>query len=132
MGLNIGEIVPKRAIEFSSLKGKVVGVDASNIIYQFLSTIRQPDGTPLQDSRGDITSHFSGLFYRNINLMLEGLKLVYVFDGKMPKLKKGTKEKRQEIKEQARGKYEQAKKRIVYYWSGCDWNSGSINKERVS
>ena len=74
MGLNIGEIVPKKQVEFSYLKNKVIAVDASNIIYQFLSTIRQPDGTPLQDSKGNITSHLSGLFYRNINLMNEGLK----------------------------------------------------------
>ena len=37
MGLNVGEIVPRKAIEFSALKGKVLAVDASNIIYQFLS-----------------------------------------------------------------------------------------------
>lgn len=109
MGLNIGEIVPKKQVEFSFLKNKVIAVDASNIIYQFLSTIRQPDGTPLQDKKG-ITSHLSGLFYRNINLMNEGLKLVYVFDGKMPDLKHGTNVKRREVKEKAKEKYEKAKK----------------------
>ena len=82
MGLQVGEIVPRKAIEFSNLKNKVLAVDASNIIYQFLSTIRQPDGTPLKDKKGRITSHLSGLFYRNINLMQEGLKLVYVLMGK--------------------------------------------------
>lgn len=110
MGLSIGEIVPKKAVQFGDLKGKIIGVDASNIIYQFLSTIRQPDGTPLQDSKGKITSHLSGLFYRNINLLNEGLRLVYVFDGKPPELKFGTKEKREEIKEKAREKYEEARK----------------------
>jgi flap endonuclease-1 len=111
MGLNIGDIVPRKAIEFSDIKGKVIAVDASNIIYQFLSTIRQPDGTPLQDKKGRITSHLSGLFYRNINLLNEGLKLVYVFDGKMPELKKGTIGKREEVKEKAREKYEEARKK---------------------
>jgi len=110
MGLNIGEIVPKKSIEFSYLKGKVIGVDASNIIYQFLSTIRQPDGTPLQDKKG-ITSHLSGLFYRNINLLNSGLKLVYIFDGKPPELKMETKKKRKQVKEEARKKYKQAKKK---------------------
>ena len=111
MGLNIGDIVPSEAIEFSDLKNKVIAVDASNIIYQFLSTIRQPDGTPLQDKKGRITSHISGLFYRNINLMQQGLKLVYVFDGKPPELKHGTKLKRLEVKEKAKEKYEAAKKK---------------------
>ncbi|MEM2933006.1 MAG: flap endonuclease-1 [Candidatus Pacearchaeota archaeon] len=108
MGLQISEIVPRKAIQFSDLKGKVIAVDASNIIYQFLSTIRQPDGTPLKDKQGRITSHLSGLFYRNINLLQEGLKLVYVFDGEMPELKKKTIEKRLEAKAQAQEKYEQA------------------------
>ena len=110
MGLNIGEIVPKKSINFTNLKNKIIAVDASNIIYQFLSTIRQPDGTPLQDSKGNITRHLSGLFYRNINLLNEGLKLVYVFDGKPPELKSGTKEKRLQVKETAKERYEQAKK----------------------
>jgi len=109
MGLNIGEIIPKKEINFSDLKGKILAVDASNIIYQFLSTIRQPDGTPLQDKKGKITSHLSGLFYRNINLMNEGIRLVYVFDGKPPELKFKTKEKRMETKEKAREKYEMAR-----------------------
>lgn len=111
MGLSIRDIVPRKEISFADLKGKILAVDASNTIYQFLSSIRQPDGTPLQDSKGNVTSHLSGLFYRNINLLLEGIKLIYVFDGKPPKLKQKTKEKRIEGKEKAREKYEAAKKR---------------------
>ena len=88
MGLNIREIIPRREIEIAELRGKTVSVDAYNILYQFLSTIRQPDGTPLMDNKARITSHLSGLFYRNINLIAEGVKLIYVFDGEPPKLKK--------------------------------------------
>lgn len=109
MGLNIREIVPRKEITFSKLKGKVIAVDAFNALYQFLSSIRQYDGTPLMDSKGRITSHLSGLFYRNINLLLEGIKLVYVFDGEAPKLKGVTREKREEVKSQAIAKYKQAK-----------------------
>jgi len=111
MGLNIGDIIPRRAIEFSELKGKTIAIDASNVIYQFLSSIRQPDGTPLQDKEGRITSHLSGLFYRNINLLQEGLKLVYVFDGEMPELKHATNKKRREVKDEAREKYEKAREK---------------------
>jgi flap endonuclease-1 len=108
MGLQIGEIVPKKEIEISDLKGKTLAVDAFNVIYQFLSTIRQPDGTPLMDSKKRITSHLSGLFYRNMNLLHEGIKLIYVFDGKAPALKKATWEKREEVKQEAKEKYENA------------------------
>ena len=109
MGLNIREIIPKRQIEIEELKGKIVCVDAFNTLYQFLTTIRQPDGTPLMDSNKRITSHLSGLFYRNVSLIEDGIKLVYVFDGKPPKQKFRTNESRRETREMAKEKYETAK-----------------------
>ena len=109
MGLQISEIISKEQIEFSDLKGKTIAVDAFNAIYQFLTTIRQPDGTPLKNSEGKITSHISGLFYRNMNLILGGVKLIYVFDGEAPELKKKTHEKRKLMREIMKEKYEQAK-----------------------
>src|SRR4030042_6127775 len=108
MGLQIGEIIPKKEIKFSDLKGKTIAVDAFNAIYQFLTTIRQPDGTPLKNSKGEITSHLSGLFYRNIKLITEDIKLIYVFDGEAPELKGQTKEKRLEARRLAKEKYEKA------------------------
>jgi len=111
MGLSIRDIVPRKEVTFQELKGKILLVDASNVIYQFLSSIRQPDGTPLMDKKGNITSHLSGLFYRNINLLLEGIRLVYVFDGEMPELKRKTAEIRRGNREKAREKYENARDR---------------------
>ena len=96
MGLQIGDIVNRKAVSFEELRGKVIAVDAFNTLYQFLASIRQPDGTPLMDSKGRVTSHLSGLFYRNISLMAEGIKLVYVFDVEYDELKGKTKEKRAE------------------------------------
>ena len=110
MGLQISGIIPKKQIEFSDLKGKTIAVDAFNAIYQFLTTIRQLDGTPLKDSRGNVTSHLSGLFYRNMNLILQGVKLIYVFDGEAPELKIKTREIRKLAKEKAKEKYELAVK----------------------
>ena len=80
MGLNIRDIIPRKEISIEELNGKLLCVDAFNTLYQFLTTIRQVDGTPLMDSQKRITSHLSGIFYRNISLLDEGLKLVYVFD----------------------------------------------------
>ena len=108
MGLQISEIVPKEEILLEDLKGKVIAVDAFNTLYQFLTTIRQPDGMPLTDKKGRITSHLSGLFYRTTNLMAKGLKMVFVFDGKAPELKAKTHEKRREVKEEAALKFETA------------------------
>ena len=108
MGLQIGEIVPRKEVSFSELKGKIVAVDAFNAIYQFLSSIRQPAGIPLMDNKRRVTSHLSGLFYRNIALLSEGIKLVYVFDGEYNVLKNKTKEMRQAAKDKARENFKTA------------------------
>ncbi len=121
MGLQISELVPKKEIKLEELRGKIIAVDAFNILYQFLANIRQIDGTPLMDKKKRVTSHLSGLFYRTTNLMTKGLKLVYAFDGKPPKLKEKTTEKRAERKEIARERYEKAKEKgseaEMFKWS---------------
>ncbi len=108
MGVQISQIIPKKEIELSSLKGKIIAIDAYITLYQFLTTIRQPDGTPLQDKSGRITSHLSGLFYRNINLLQEGIKPVYIFDGIPPKLKQMEIQKRKNAKKIAEDNYHTA------------------------
>ncbi|RCV64213.1 flap endonuclease-1 [Methanophagales archaeon] len=109
MGVNIREIVELRETNLGDLSGKIVAVDAYNTLYQFLSIIRQPDGTPLADSSGRTTSHLSGLIYRTTNLMEAGLKLVFVFDGKPSKLKADVIKARSERREAAMQKWEEAK-----------------------
>lgn len=108
MGVQISEIIPKKEIEISDLKNKTIAVDAYVTLYQFLTSIRQPDGTPLQDKNGNTTSHLSGLFYRNISLLQENIKLVYVFDGIPPEIKQAEIEKRKKAKKLAEEKYEKA------------------------
>jgi flap endonuclease-1 len=88
-------------MELEELRGKVIAVDAMNSLYQFLSIIRQRDGEPLKDSKGRITSHLSGLFYRTSNLVELGVRPVYVFDGEPPKLKRQTLESRRVIRAEA-------------------------------
>ncbi len=108
MGLQIGDIIPRKEVNLAELKGKVIAVDAFNALYQFLSSIRQADGTPLMDAQGKVTSHLSGLFYRNVSLLVDGIKLIYVFDGEYHELKKKTHDIRNASKEEAKIKYEQA------------------------
>ena len=69
MGVQLGDIVLKTKIELEQLGGKIVAIDAMNSLYQFLAIIRQRDGQPLKDSKGRVTSHLSGLFYRTTNLV---------------------------------------------------------------
>ncbi|MCE5296372.1 MAG: flap endonuclease-1 [Euryarchaeota archaeon] len=90
MGVNLTDLVKFHEMEPGQLKGRTVAIDAYNAIYQFLSVIRQPDGTPLKDSRGRVTSHLAGLLNRNANLIEMGMVPVYVFDGKPSRLKMAT------------------------------------------
>jgi len=108
MGTAIGDIVPRQGISLDSLGGKTLGFDSYNIIYQFLSSIRGADGSPLKDSRGNVTSHIAGLFYRTINLVERGVRPVFVFDGKPSLLKGETLRKRHEIRTDAIARHEKA------------------------
>lgn len=110
MGVNLRALVPKTTVALDSLSGRSVAVDAYNALYQFLAIIRQPDGTPLKDHTGKITSHLSGLLYRTVNLVEVGIKPIYVFDGAPPTLKEVEIKRRMRIKEEAIIKYEQALK----------------------
>ncbi|EGG42844.1 flap endonuclease-1 [Candidatus Nitrosarchaeum limnium SFB1] len=108
MGLNLKELVVRDKTTLEAFSSKVIAIDAYNAIYQFLASIRGPDGLQLSDSEGRITSHLSGLLYRNINFLSLGIKPVYVFDGKPPSLKTAEIERRKQIKKDATVKYEKA------------------------
>ncbi len=111
MGLKFKDIVQVEEIKFSELNNKILVVDTFNMLYQFLSSIRSADGTPLKDSKGNVTSHLAGLFSRVSNLMQKNLKLAFVFDGKPPQLKHEERQRRRQIKEEAKKAYEIAKER---------------------
>ena len=108
MGLNLKQLVIREKTKLESFSNKVIAIDAYNAIYQFLASIRGPDGMQLTDSEGRITSHLSGLLYRNINFLSLGIKPVWVFDGKPPSLKTAEIERRRQIKRDATVKYEKA------------------------
>ncbi len=108
MGTPIGDLVLKEEISLDFLSGRIVGIDSFNVLYQFLSSIRGPDGTPLMDSSGNITSHLTGLLYRTTNLLERGVKPVFVFDGKHHTLKEETIKARIKIRTDAKQKHEEA------------------------
>ena len=110
MGVNLRDLVPKTKVDLKNLNGKSVAIDAYNALYQFLAIIRQPDGTPLKDRSGRITSHLSGLFYRTVNLLEMGIKVAYDFDGVPPALKEVEIKRRAKVKAEALVKYERALK----------------------
>jgi flap endonuclease-1 len=111
MGVKLTDIIPPQAVEVLSLRqlsGRSISIDGYNMLYQFLSIMRGPDGRPLQDRRGRVTSHLSGLFFRNANLLKEGIRPVYVFDGQPPEMKRAILRKRIALREKARRLYSEA------------------------
>ncbi|HEX2487599.1 MAG TPA: flap endonuclease-1 [Nitrososphaeraceae archaeon] len=108
MGIDLKPILTTCPIKSSDLSDKIIAVDAYNTIYQFLATIRGPTGDSLTNNKGEITSHLSGLFYRNINFLTENIKFVYIFDGKPHSLKFNEIKRRKESKQEAIEKYQEA------------------------
>jgi len=115
MGVNLTPIMIKQILTLNDLKGKSLAVDANNYLYQFLSLIRARDGTPLKDSKGNITSHLTGLMFRSTRLIHDfNIDLVFVFDGQPPTLKREEIRKRREQREKALQEWQQALKARDY------------------
>jgi len=108
MGVDLGDLSIKHKASVADFSGKPIAIDAMNMLYQFLASIRQEDGTPLKDFKGRITGHLSGLFYRTAKLASGGIKPVYVFDGKPPTFKEKEIEERRKVKKEAELKWKKA------------------------
>ncbi|MFH0869983.1 MAG: flap endonuclease-1 [archaeon] len=110
MGVAITDLLSPKELKLDDLKNKVLAVDTYNLLYQFLSSIRQPDGSLLTDSKGRVTSHITGLFNRITRLMAYNIRFVFCFDGKVPELKNRERERRKEVKVDAQRKFDEAAK----------------------
>lgn len=62
----------------------------------------------LKDEDGNLTGHLVGIFHRTIQFMENGVKPIWVFDGKPPDLKSKELDKRKEMKDAAEEKKEEA------------------------
>ena len=108
MGINLKDLVHPKPLAIESLRGKKLAIDTFNILYQFLTAIRDRKGELFEDSKGRVTSHLMGLFYRTANLVEAGAKPVFIFDGKPVELKADTSKKRSKIRDAATLLYEEA------------------------
>ncbi|EKE37191.1 hypothetical protein ENUP19_0347G0022 [Entamoeba nuttalli] len=88
--------------------GRVIAIDASILVYQFISAVRDTTGATMVDEFGETTSHIIGTFYRTIKLIESGIKPVYVFDGKPPEMKDGELNKRKENAQKAQEQLDKA------------------------
>lgn len=109
MGVAIKDLILAKETSLEDLNNKILFVDSFNLLYQFLTTIRDRSGKPLMDSSGNITSHLVGLFSRVTKMMQKNIKLAFVFDGEPPALKKEERQRRAYLKKKAMQEYETAK-----------------------
>ncbi|CAJ2509096.1 Uu.00g141220.m01.CDS01 [Anthostomella pinea] len=98
--------IPYTSHTSRSLQTKTTSSSMS--IYSFLIAVRS-DGQQLTNESGDTTSHLMGMFYRTLRMVDNGIKPLYVFDGKPPKLKSGELAKRFQRKAEANEGLEEAK-----------------------
>ena len=65
MGLNLKDLVVREKTTLEAFSNKVIAIDAYNAIYQFLASIRGPDGLQLTDveegSQVILVDYFTGM-----------------------------------------------------------------------
>jgi 5'-3' exonuclease len=72
-----------RRISIEILEGKILAVDASIWMTQFLKAMRDPDSGGVRPA-----AHIIGFFRRLCRLRFHGIRPVFVFDGETPEIKK--------------------------------------------
>lgn len=110
------------------LSGKKVAIDISIFIYQYLMNIRNNNNL-LTNSKGNITSHISGIFYKTVNYLTLGIEPIYVFDGKPPEDKSDLIKERNKKAENAKEKLRTSsdeKDKLKYEKMSTRMNKGHI------
>jgi len=104
------DAAPKAVKEVGSPQaytGRLMAIDASMCLYQFMISIRESSSGSygnLTNEEGQVTSHIIGMLSRTVKMMENGIKPVYVFDGKPPELKLGELAMRREKRKDAEEK----------------------------
>lgn len=100
-----------KQVQLKSLTGYKIACDASMAIYQFLISTQGYNNyglSELKDKDGNLTGHLQGLLSRSILMLENGIKPIWVFDGKPPELKLELLKERKDNKESAKEKMNKA------------------------
>jgi 5'-3' exonuclease len=84
-----------RRISIETLEGKVLAIDASIWLTQFIKAMRDPDTGSVRPA-----AHLIGFFRRLCKLRYHGIRPVFVFDGATPEIKLREIQKRRKRREQ--------------------------------
>ncbi|MBA7536999.1 hypothetical protein ES705_29265 [subsurface metagenome] len=92
MGVKLKDLVVREPLDFSKLAGKIIAVDAPNVIMSLFNFARKnPDGSRaglILDRTQRPISHLYGLLYRIIFFYSKKIFPIFCFDGLDSKLKK--------------------------------------------
>ena len=77
-----------RRIDIKTLSGKVLAIDASIWVTQFVKAMRDEQGNMVANA------HLSGTYSRICKMLFQKIRPIFVFDGRTPELKRRTVEKR--------------------------------------
>ena len=81
-----------RRISIESLEGKILAIDVSIWITQFVKAMRDEDGKTIHNA------HLVGTLRRILKLLFQGIKPVFVFDGVAPSIKQRTLQRRRNFR----------------------------------
>ena len=81
---NASEAITEKKLK--DYKGKIIVLDASMIIYQFVIAIRKT-GNDFENNDGKMTTHIIGVINKALMLLKHDIIPIFVFDGKPPDLK---------------------------------------------
>jgi len=84
-----------RRISIETLEGKILAVDASIWLTQFLSAMKDPDSGKVRPA-----AHLIGFFKRLCKLRYQGIRPIFVFDGPTPEIKQREIRERRRRREQ--------------------------------
>ena len=82
-----------RRVSIETLEGKILAIDMSIWLTQFVKAMRDEDGKMLRNA------HLIGTLRRILKLLFNKIRPVFVFDGETPTLKANTIQQRRKIHE---------------------------------
>ncbi len=88
MGVKITELLKYQDITFSDLEGKIIAVDASNILLSFLNFSPKNTDNIFIDKTQRVINHLYGLLYRIHFFYSIKVLPLFCFDGKISELKR--------------------------------------------
>jgi len=86
-----------KTLQNEDMTGKVLALDTSNILYQFLIAVKDHIDD-FKSPDGHITTHIHAILMKTSNLVKRGIKPIYVFDGISPSIKQHILDMRKSLK----------------------------------